>query len=154
MRRRQVRRRSWLLSWDEIRNHRQGGLESALLVHLTSKETGRDECIYSVDASLEQTRIPPPLRRSSKLYGAAKTFRFVTEALVVFPKHMHGTNEPVFVGGIELDEIAIVRLQLRDLRTEQRNVVVMDDVELFAVENFENFICLRPGTARLLRDER
>src|ERR1700675_3693615 len=154
MRRRQIRRRSRLLSWDEIRNHRHRGLEPALLVHLTSEETWRDESIYSVDASLEQMRISPPLGWSSKLYGAAKAFRFVTEALIVFPKHMHGTNEPVFVCGIELDEIAIVRLQLHHIRTEQRNIVIMDDVELLAVEDFENFICLGPGTARLLRDER
>ncbi len=60
----------------------------------------------------------------------------------------------MFVRRVELDEIPVVRLQSQNLGPEQGSVVVMDDVELLAVEDFEDRIRLRPGPSHLLGHQR
>src|SRR5208282_3879150 len=67
---------------------------------------------------------------------------------------MHGTNQPVFMSGVKLDEIAIVRLQPQNSRTKHRNIVIMNDVKFLAEEDFENGICLEPGSSGLLGKKR
>ena len=114
------------------------------------------EMKVSTEASHFSSRcaVSPPLRRPPELQRAAQAFRLVADPLVVFPQHVHGADQPVFVGGIELDEIAIVGLQLQNLGPEQRNVVVMNYVKLLAVEDLEDGVGLGPGHSRLLGHER
>jgi hypothetical protein len=60
----------------------------------------------------------------------------------------------VFVGAIQLDEIAIIGLKPQDLRTEHGNVVVVDDIKSLAKENFQYGVRFWPGSAGLLGDQR
>ncbi len=137
-----------------MRQHGHCRRKSALLMHPAAEEAGRDECINRSLAFLQQPRISPQLRRPAELQRAAQAFGFVADALVVLPQHMHRANQPMFVRGVELDVIAVVRLQPQHARAEQRDIVIVNDVELLAVEDLENLAGLRPWVSRLLRDQR
>src|ERR1700730_9516541 len=109
---RRVSSRRRLRCGHEVCNHSHQRLESAPVMHLLGETSRRDKGINRANAFLQQMRVSPPLRRPFKFERAAKTIRLFTEALVILPEHVHGTDQPVLVGGVKLDEVGIVGLQL------------------------------------------
>jgi hypothetical protein len=124
------------------------------MVRLSGEDARRNESVDRGDAAFQQLGVSPPLWRPVKRQCAAETLRTFARALIIFPQDVHGTNQPVFVGGVQLDEIAIIGLKPQDLGTEHGNVVVVDDVKFLAKENFQYGVRFWPGSAGLLGDQR
>ena len=124
------------------------------MVRISGEDAGRNESVDRGDAAFQQLGVSPPLRRPVKRQCAAEALRAFARALIIFPQDVHGTNQPVFVCGVQLDEIAIIGLKPQGLRTEHGNVVVVDDIKSFAKENFQYGVRFWPGPTGLLGDQR
>jgi hypothetical protein len=124
------------------------------MVRISGEDARRNESVDRGHTAFQQLGVSPPLRRPVKRQCAAETLRAFARALIIFPQDVHGTNQPVFVRGVQPNEIAIIGLKPQDLGTKHGNVVVVDDVKFLAKENFQYGVRFWPGSAGLLGDQR
>ena len=98
---------------------------------------------------MKQQRLAPQLRRPLEGKGTAKTFATVAQFAIVPPQDVIGTNQPMFVRRIELDRIA---QRKNPGAANQRNIVVVDDIEAFR-ENGRDCLALYDWPSGLLRQQ-
>src|SRR5688572_1005349 len=107
-------------------------------MHLFAEFAQSEKDIHTLQGPFEQSRIAPPLRRPFMCESASQTARLRADFAVEFEENVHGTDQPVFVHGVELDCPAV----FKNLRAEQGDVVIVNDIEpLF--ENLPDATCLK-----------
>src|SRR5579859_7235782 len=127
--------------------------EASLAMCLLREMARREEQIHGVRAVLKEFCVAPPLRRAVEFQGATQALRLVAEPLIIFPEHMHGADQPVLMSGVDFDEFSVIRSQAQYFRSEQRNIVIMNYVEIFAHQQFPDARGFRPRSASLLGDQ-
>ena len=111
---------------------------------------GRDEGVDVLDLTIEQARAPPQLRRSPVVQDAAEALSPRTELALVSPQHVAGAHQPVLVRHVQLDRIAVLE---HAGPAYQRDIVMVDDVEVALLEDRANAFPVDDRTAGLLGRE-
>jgi len=106
--------------------------------------------VEMLERPLQELRPPPELRRSPEMQAAAEAARLETELTVVLPEDVHGAHEPVLVQRQEANALA----EAHDIRPEERDVVVVRDVEALLREEPPERALLQAGATRQVRDSR
>ena len=104
---------------DKVRQTVEGFRETAFGMHTDGKAAGRDELIHKAAHVFEHPGIAPKLGRAASAEGTAETIGFIAGHPVVFPKHVHGTDEPVFMRGVHGDGAGMGGGEGQNSRAEQ-----------------------------------
>src|SRR5574338_424952 len=117
---------------------------------LLCESTRRDKVINIFQHTFEQSRIPPELRRALPSQRAGEAAFFDAQFLVVLPEHVHGTHQPMLVGGIELDGVSIAER----CNADQRHIVKVDDIVRILLKHLPEMRALQTRISSLLSNKR
>jgi hypothetical protein len=136
---------------EKVRQHVHLRCESELAMLVAAELTHRDERVDVGQLRLHESAPAVELRRPPVADRAAQTFFAGAELATMPPQHVHGANQPMLVGHVELHRITVPE----DPGTpDQRNVVIDDHFESPLFEKLPQASAVNYRRTELMGQER